>query len=105
MAMPQQHLAQPLVYDAGALGWRSRAACRFIDPNFFFPVGSSEAAREQAEAAKSFCRSCVVRRSCLEFAVATNQEDGIWGGRDESERRRLRREWRSSGSIARPVGA
>jgi hypothetical protein len=32
-----------------------------------------------------------VREACLQYALATNQSDGIWGGMDSQERRRLRR--------------
>ena len=30
---------------------------------------------------------------CLEFALATNQEAGVWGGTTEDERRALRKAW------------
>jgi WhiB family transcriptional regulator, redox-sensing transcriptional regulator len=76
--------------------WRARAACRSVDANLFFPTGSTGPALAQLQAAKAFCRSCPVQRDCLEFALETNQEDGVWGGKDEIERRRLRREWRQS---------
>lgn len=76
--------------------WRARAACRNVDANLFFPAGSTGSALAQLQAAKAFCRACPVQRDCLEFALATNQEDGVWGGTDETERRRLRREWRQS---------
>jgi Transcription factor WhiB len=33
------------------------------------------------------------RGECLEFALATNQEAGIWGGATEEERRKLRKAW------------
>jgi len=33
--------------------------------------------------------------------LETNQEDGVWGGRDEIERRRLRRGWREGHRPAR----
>ncbi|HLI01768.1 MAG TPA: WhiB family transcriptional regulator, partial [Acidimicrobiales bacterium] len=36
---------------------------------------------------------CHAQRSCLEFALATNQESGIWGGTSEEERRKLRKGW------------
>ncbi len=75
--------------------WRDRAACRDTDPDLFFPVGSTGAAIEQIESAKQVCCSCESVRSCLEFALATNQESGIWGGTSEDERRRLRRSWLS----------
>ena len=80
--------------------WRDRAACRSSDPNLFFPAGNTGSAIDTIEAAKAVCRSCSVAESCLRFALATNQEDGIWGGRDEVERRRLRRVWREA---RRPV--
>jgi WhiB family transcriptional regulator, redox-sensing transcriptional regulator len=32
-----------------------------------------------------------VAHECLEFALATNQEAGVWGGHTEDERRRLRK--------------
>jgi WhiB family redox-sensing transcriptional regulator len=84
------------VLDADDDGWRAQAACRHVDANLFFPTGSTGSALEQIQAAKAFCRSCPVQHACLEFAIETNQEDGIWGGKDETERRRLRREWRQS---------
>jgi WhiB family redox-sensing transcriptional regulator len=31
---------------------------------------------------------------CLDFAITTNQEYGVWGGTSEEERRVLRRQWR-----------
>ncbi len=73
--------------------WRHRASCRSTSPDLFFPVGNTGMALEQAEAAKSICQSCEVREPCLEFALATNQESGIWGGTSEEERRKLRKAW------------
>lgn len=75
--------------------WRDRAACRDTDANLFFPVGSTGSAIDQIEAAKAVCRSCPVQDACLGFAFETNQEAGVWGGKDEDERRRLRRTWRA----------
>lgn len=37
---------------------------------------------------------------CLEFALRTNQEYGIWGGKDEDERRVIRRMRRQSRKFA-----
>jgi WhiB family redox-sensing transcriptional regulator len=71
-------------------GWRARAACRNLDPDLFFPVGTTGPALGQIEAAKAVCRGCTARTECLEFALATNQEAGIWGGMSEDERRALR---------------
>jgi WhiB family redox-sensing transcriptional regulator len=72
--------------------WRSRAACRTLPPELFFPLGElEEEAVGQAEEAKAVCAECPVRTACLEFALATNQPYGIWGGANASERRSIRR--------------
>ena len=47
----------------------------------------------QIETARRICRACQVSDECLEFALATNQEAGIWGGTTEEERRKLRKMW------------
>ena len=79
--------------DWDAEDWRDRAACRDTEPDLFFPVGTTGAAVEQIEAAKAVCRSCDAMSPCLEFALATNQESGVWGGTSEEERRKLRKAW------------
>ena len=73
--------------------WRGRAACRDTDPDLFFPIGSTGPAIEQIDAARTVCMQCEARRACLEFALTTNQESGIWGGTSEEERRKLRKVW------------
>jgi WhiB family transcriptional regulator, redox-sensing transcriptional regulator len=80
---------------ATELVWRNDATCRDLDPDLFFPVGVTGYAVEQIEAAKSFCRNCPSKDACLDFAITTNQEYGVWGGTTEDERRVLRREWRA----------
>lgn len=76
-------------------GWRPQAVCREVDPGVFFPVGSSAPAGDHLRTAQAVCRSCPVKDPCLQFALRTNQESGVWGGKDESERRELRRSGRS----------
>ena len=71
--------------------WRCLAACRDTDPDLFFPVGSTGLALEQIESAKVVCQACAAQPDCLEFALATNQDSGVWGGTSEEERRMLRR--------------
>lgn len=61
------------------------AACRGIDPDLFHP-DRGQSTRE----AKTVCASCSVRVACLEWALATHQVHGIWGGTSERERRRIR---------------
>ena len=71
--------------------WRDRASCQFTGPDLFFHVGSTGDAIEGNKAAKAVCRDCEVRGACLQFALETNQENGVWGGMTEDERRKLRR--------------
>ncbi len=73
------------------MDWRNQAACRTEDPDLFFPIGSTGPAVEQADEAKQVCMTCSVREECLEYALASNQDAGIWGGLTEDERRTLRR--------------
>jgi WhiB family redox-sensing transcriptional regulator len=73
--------------------WRGDAACRDTDPDLFFPVGTTGPAIDQIAEAKAVCGECEVREPCLEFALSTNQDSGIWGGTSEEERRKLRRRW------------
>ena len=73
--------------------WREHAACRDTDPSLFFPVGTTGPAVAQIASAKAVCRQCDAQSACLEFALTTNQDSGIWGGTDEEERRKLRRQW------------
>jgi WhiB family redox-sensing transcriptional regulator len=76
-------------------GWRDDAACASVDPDLFFPVGVTGPAVGQIAAAKAVCEGCRCRPECLEFAITTNQEYGVWGGTSEEERRILRRAWRA----------
>ena len=75
--------------------WRELSACRDTDPDLFFPIGTTGAAIEQIEAAKAVCRTCEAQPACLEFALMTNQESGVWGGTSEEERRQLRKAWQT----------
>ena len=76
-------------------GWRVGAACRDLDANLFFPAGETGPAAIQISQAKAICRACPVQRQCLDFALATHQDYGIWGGLTEDERRHIRRVWRA----------
>lgn len=73
--------------------WRDQASCGSTDPVLFFPVGSTGDAVDLIRAAKAVCQGCPVRSACLNFALETNQEAGIWGGTSAEERRMLRRRW------------
>jgi WhiB family redox-sensing transcriptional regulator len=73
------------------MDWRHIAACRDEDPELFFPIGNTGPALLQIEEAKSVCRRCPAREECLQFALETGQDAGVWGGLSEDERRALKR--------------
>ena len=74
-----------------SMDWRSRAACLDKDPELFFPVGNTGPALLQIEEAKSVCRRCQVMDTCLQWAIESGQDAGVWGGLSEDERRALKR--------------
>lgn len=74
------------------MDWRHHAACREFDPELFFPIGNTGPALLQIEEAKAVCRrQCPVMEQCLQWALDTNQHDGVWGGLSEDERRAMKR--------------
>ena len=83
--------------------WVHRARCKDEDPELFFPVGTTGPAADQIDAAKAICRQCEVREQCLEWAMATGQDAGVWGGLSEEERRALRRTRRREAARARAI--
>ena len=69
--------------------WWELAACQGTDPDLFFPVSAAGPARRQVVRAKAVCEGCDVRQLCLDYALATRQVHGVWGGLTEDERRGL----------------
>jgi WhiB family transcriptional regulator, redox-sensing transcriptional regulator len=87
----------PLTIDPVAIptstDWQDVAACRDSDTSLFFPIGTTGPAVEQIAGAIAICRTCPVQDTCLQYALESNQESGVWGGYAEDERRQLRRKW------------
>jgi hypothetical protein len=73
-----QHAA---IYATTTTGWHTDAACQgkptawWYDPTW-------------AARARAICRSCPVMLRCLDAGLEGN-ETGIWGGRDDEQRRHL----------------
>jgi WhiB family redox-sensing transcriptional regulator len=80
------------------MDWRHRAACRDEDPELFFPVGTSGPALLQIAEAKIACRRCPVSTECLNWALASGQDAGVWGGMSEEERRVVKRRHARTGA-------
>jgi WhiB family redox-sensing transcriptional regulator len=84
--------ASSLVLASADYTWRKAAICRDTDPDLFFPVGTTGYALVQIDRAKQVCGECPVHPDCLQYALDTNQDSGIWGGTSEEERRSIRRQ-------------
>jgi WhiB family redox-sensing transcriptional regulator len=72
------------------LEWRERAACLDYPAVLFFGLDDAETPAERRtreDEAKLICATCDVRRQCLEYALATKEPYGIWGGLTELERK------------------
>lgn len=77
--------------------WRDRAACLGMDTAVFFPnIDARTRNRPNPErvaaacaAAVAICRRCPVRTDCLAHALEVGETEGVWGGTDPVERRKL----------------
>jgi len=98
-------LASSLTLGAADYDWRDNAICRDTDPALFFPVGTTGLALVQIDRAKEVCGECEAARDCLDFALDTNQDSGIWGGLTEEERRVIRRKRVAAARAARTRAA
>ena len=63
------------------------AACAGEDTDLFFPDDKRN--KGVVAIAKSFCDRCPIQSDCLDHAIK-NEEQGIWGGTTDDERRDLR---------------
>ena len=71
--------------------WRHSAACVGEDPELFFPIGNTGPAILQIHDAKDVCLRCEVVTKCLQWALESGQDVGVWGGTSEDERRAMKR--------------
>lgn len=77
--------------------FRALAACRELEPELFFPVGTPGAPLydAQLEQAQAVCAKCPVLESCAWFALDNPDmtEFGIWGGMTPEDRAKILREF------------
>jgi WhiB family redox-sensing transcriptional regulator len=99
------NLASTLALAAAEDDWRDHALCRDTDPELFFPIGTTGQALVSIDHAKTVCAQCTVTAECLDFALNTNQDSGIWGGLSEEERRVIRRQRAAAVRAARAAAS
>jgi len=66
------------------LSWQADALCAQTNPEAFFPAKGDHNVE-----AKKICGACDVKKQCLTYALANDENIGIWGGLSAIERRRL----------------
>lgn len=66
--------------------WQDGVACAQVATELFFPLKGGTATD-----ARRICGSCDAKLACLDYALRTNQTEGIWGGTTPLERARMRR--------------
>ena len=89
-----------LADDPGILAWQDHALCAQVDPELWFPEKGGS-----TKDAKAVCRECPVRAECLEYALASQQEWGVWGGTNEHERQAILRAKKRQPGAAEPPAA
>lgn len=67
--------------------WTVAAVCATTNPDAWFPEPGTS-----TKPATTVCQTCPVRAECLDYAVRTNQRDGIWGGMTPQQIRNMRAE-------------
>ena len=65
--------------------WVRLRACAGIPTGVFYPSDAGGVAY-----AKSICEACPVASECLQYALDNDERFGVWGGKSERQRRRLR---------------
>jgi WhiB family redox-sensing transcriptional regulator len=92
MEAPQKYpdyVLFPVTIDEGDMSWLDDAKCRGMDHEIFFPPRGSNARLEKA---LETCSVCPVATECLEYALGTKQDVGIWGGKSTRQRRIIQQE-------------
>jgi WhiB family redox-sensing transcriptional regulator len=75
---------------AEAIRKHGEPPCATTDPEMFFLPKGLQATAEM-RMAKALCAECPVKAECLTYALAANEQYGIWGGLTANERGRLNR--------------
>lgn len=76
-----------LASPGASTAWQEYALCAQVDPDAFF-VEKGQSTRP----AKKVCAGCFVQAECLDYALERDERFGVWGGKSERERRRIKQQ-------------
>ena len=64
--------------------WHTRAACRGVGTELFFPEDRGRAQGKYQQAREQFCSRCPVVAECAE--AGRHEDHGLWGGKSAQSR-------------------
>jgi WhiB family redox-sensing transcriptional regulator len=64
--------------------------CESVPDAFFIDQGDANSV-QKGKLARKLCSECPVRLLCLEYALESNEDEGMWGGLSSPERFKLRK--------------
>lgn len=70
--------------------WAEKGLCRNMDPEIFF-IDADADADFPNPVALAACDRCPIQAACLNWAMETNERNGVWGGTTPRQREKLRR--------------
>jgi len=91
------------------LGWQERALCETEEAQaygssftnedgspttlleLFYPLPTDKDPKKRITAIRALCDQCPVKKQCQDYAISTNEPDGIWGGLTRSDRDKIRK--------------
>lgn len=73
--------------------WQQDGLCRTQGQDLFFYDDMERGPEKdmKIEAAVAICNQCPVAKQCLDFAMSTDQNYGVWGGQTEEARAKLKK--------------
>lgn len=93
------HGGEAVVRIAKPITWEAAAACKGVDPDLFFPAKGTST----LNAPKRVCAECTVRAECLQEALTSHEEFGVWGGLGRRERMLYVRRYGETVTVLPPI--
>jgi WhiB family redox-sensing transcriptional regulator len=79
--------------------WALEGICRkSAEPDMWFTETAGHALSATQKQAIEACGWCPVRAECLQFALDTDEQFGVWGGMTPSQRRKLKNRGNGDGA-------
>lgn len=85
--MTHQRLDLFISHQLDEEAWMLDGICVGENPEHWFPTPGNTAAIEYAV---GLCKTCPVRVRCLDFALRSGSEYGVWGATTEAQRRQIK---------------